>query len=116
MERKSILAEKQTNSRYLANYMQKYTNKSFNAIIYSITNKRLYFFLEKNHIQGDCFYEELPLYIRKKTKRKRIEKKMNISVSLGDLILVKLVSSNTLNGNLTFEYLSLIKKFKLSSV
>ena len=66
-------------------------------------------------MQGECFYEELSLYIRKKTKRKRIEKKMNISVSLGDLILVKLVSSNTLNGNLTFEYLSLASLYKSPS-
>ena len=43
-ERKSIKAERQTHSRYLASFMIKYINQSFEATIYSVTRNKVFFF------------------------------------------------------------------------
>ena len=110
-ERKSIKAERQTHSRYLASFMIKYINQSFEATIYSVTRNKVFFFLKENHIQGECVFEELNHYTRRKLKRKKEIKKLNISLSTGDTISVKLVSTNTFNGNLFFEYEQLLKRF-----
>ena len=110
-ERKSIKAERQTHSRYLASFMIKYINQSFEATIYSVTRNKVFFFLKENHIQGECVFEELNHYTRRKLKRKKEIKKLNISLSTGDTISVKLISTNTFNGNLFFEYEQLLKRF-----
>ena len=110
-ERKSIKAERQTHSRYLASFMIKYINQSFEATIYSVTRNKVFFFLKENHIQGECVFEELNHYTRRKLKRKKEIKKLNISLSTGDTISVKLISTNTYNGNLVFEYEQLLKRF-----
>ena len=110
-ERKSIKAERQTHSRYLASFMIKYINQSFEATIYSVTRNKVFFFLKENHIQGECVFEELNHYARRKLKRKKETKKLYISLSTGDTISVKLISTNTLNGNLFFEYEQLLKRF-----
>ena len=110
-ERKSIKAERQTHSRYLASFMIKYINQSFEATIYSVTRNKVFFFLKENHIQGECVFEELNHHTRGKLKRKKEIKKLNISLSTGDTISVKLISTNTFNGNLFFEYEQLLKRF-----
>ena len=110
-ERKSIKAERQTHSRYLASFMVKYINQSFEATIYSVTKNKVFFFLKENHIQGECVFEELNHYTKRKLKRKKEIEKLNISLSIGDTISVKLISTNTLNGNLFFEYEQLLKRF-----
>ena len=111
-ERKSIKAEKQTHSRYIANYMKHLLNDNFTAVIYNILNSKVFFFLRENHIQGSCIYKEFQHDKRKKFKRKKEIKKSNFSLSIGDLISVKLISANDFNGNLVFEFQHLLKKFK----
>ena len=111
-ERKSIKAEKQTHSRYIANYMKHLLNDNFTAVIYNILNSKVFFFLRENYIQGSCIYKEFQHDKRKKFKRKKEIKKSNFSLSIGDLISVKLISANDFNGNLVFEFQHLLKKFK----
>ena len=111
-ERKSIKAEKQTHSRYIANYMKHLLNDNFTAVIYNILNSKVFFFLRENYIQGSCIYKEFQHNKRKKLKRKKEIKKSNFSLSIGDLISVKLISANDFNGNLVFEFQHLLKKFK----
>ncbi|MFL2803244.1 MAG: RNB domain-containing ribonuclease [Paracoccaceae bacterium] len=113
-ERKSIKAERQTHYRYLASYMIKFIDQKFDAIIYTIINNRVFFFLKENHIQGECIFKELPNYTRRKLKRKKTIEKLNMSLSIGDLISVKLISTNTFNGKLFFEYQEFIEKFKVN--
>ena len=114
-ERKSIKAEKQTHSRYLANYMKHFLNDNFTAVIYNILNNKVFFFLVENHIQGSCIYKQFQHDKRKKFKRKKEVKKLNFSLSIGDLISVKLISANDFNGNLVFEFQHLLKKFKIKN-
>ena len=45
------------------------------------------------------------------SNHKKEIKKLNISLSTGDTISVKLISTNTFNGNLFFEYQQLLKRF-----
>ena len=113
-ERKSIKAERQTHYRYLASYMIKFINQKFDAMIYSIINNRVFFFLKENHIQGECIFKELPNYTRRKLKRKKTTQKLDMSPSIGDLISVKLISTNTFNGKLFFEYQEFLEKFKVN--
>ena len=42
-------------------------------------------------------------------------KQLNFSLSIGDLISVKLISANDFNGNLVFEFQHLLKKFKIKN-
>ena len=113
-ERKSIKAERQTHYRYLASYMIKFIDQKFEAIIYSIINNRVFFFLKENHIQGECIFKEFPNYTRRKFKKKKVIEKLNISLSIGDLISVKLISTNTFNGKIFFEYQEFLVKFEVN--
>ena len=95
--------------------MKHFLNDNYTAVIYNIFNSKVFFFLREIHIQGSCIYKQFQHDKRKKFKRKKEIKQLNFSLSIGDLISVKLISANDFNGNLVFEFQQLLKKFKIKN-
>ena len=51
--------------------MKHFLNDNFTAVIYNILNKKIFFFLEENHIQGSCIYKQFQYDKRKNLREKR---------------------------------------------
>ena len=101
MERNSSLAERRTNQRYIASFMEDSVGKIFDGIVYSYSKYLIFFFLRQFGIQGTCHKKRYYNQYHKGKKRKSLEKYE--LVKIGDKIKVKLIATNIIAGELIYE-------------
>ena len=101
MERNSSSAERRTNQRYIASYMEDSVGKIFDGIVYSYSKYLIFFFLRQFGIQGACPKKKYYKQDHKGKKRKTLEKYE--FVKIGDKINVKLIATNTIAGELIYQ-------------
>ena len=101
MERNSSLAERRTNQRYIASFMEDSVGKVFDGIVYSYSKYLVFFLLREFGIQGACQKKKYYKQNHKRKKRKSLEKYE--LVKIGDKIKVKLIATNTIAGELIYE-------------
>jgi exoribonuclease R len=101
MEKNSAMAERQSNSRYIASFMQSLVGKSFEGLVCFSTKEKIFFFLRQFGIQGVCNHKGG--HERRLKRRKRSHLKDNELLKMGNKIKVKLMTADTLSGDLSFE-------------
>ena len=101
MEKNSAMAERQSNSRYIASFMQSLVGKSFEGLVCFSTKEKIIFFLRQFGIQGVCNHKGG--HEKTLKRRKRSHRKDNELIKIGNKIKVKLMTADTLSGDLSFE-------------
>ena len=101
MERNSMMAERQSNHRYIAYFFKALVGENFEGIVYSLTKNLIFFFVREFSLQGKCQKKENHKFARKRARAKHL--KNNKLVKVGDKIKIRLVATDPLSGNLYFE-------------
>ena len=109
-EKISDEVEKNVNLMKMAEYMEKFIGKEFNGTIDSISSNGINILLD-NYIEGRVKYSNLDgKFIYNSDYYTAINTKDNLSYSIGDRVVVKVLGSDKINKNIDFTIINKIKE------
>ena len=99
-----MMAEREANERYVANFMSEQVGKEFDAIIATITSFGFFVEIRDNGVQGLVPLRTLggDFYLFDKEKQRLVGRSSGEVFSMGQKVRVLLVEANTLTGSLQF--------------
>ncbi|HFB2047798.1 MAG: VacB/RNase II family 3'-5' exoribonuclease [Hyphomicrobiaceae bacterium] len=118
MERRSVIAERETVSRLIAEHFSKCVGEEFHAQVSGFINSGLFVklcdtgadgFIPVSSLHDDHYYYDLSQYAM-------IGKRKSLRYELGDNVRVRLVETLLTHGTLRFKMLSVGKKKRLSII
>lgn len=105
-ERRSALAERDTNNRLTAHYMRRYVGEVFQGKVNGVTRAGLFVTLEDTGADGLLPMRHLPedFYHLNEEIHQLVGKRRNYAFGLGDSIAVRLTEADAISGGIIFSF------------